>query len=186
MDRYVDIRILPDPEFPPEHLMNALFAKLHLCLVRLRTDDVGISFPGVNPSKPQLGRVLRLHGTDTSLVRVLDEKWLTGMRDHVQIGAIGPVPETVEHRRVRRIQAKSNVERIRRRQMKRHQLSEEEAKQRIPDSAEETLSLPYLIIGSASTGHQFRLFIDHQDASGPATGKFNGYGLSDSATVPWF
>ena len=186
MDRYVDIRILPDPEFPPEQLMNALFAKLHRILVRLRTDDIGISFPGVDPAKPRFGRILRLHGTQDSLSRLLHEQWLTGMNDHVRVGVVEPVPAQVEHRRVRRVQAKSNVERIRRRQMKRHQWSEEEAKERIPDSTEKTLSLPFLSIGSASTGNRFRLFIDHKASPGPSTGKFNGYGLSDSATVPWF
>ena len=33
MDHYLDIRLLPDPEFPAPLLMNALFTKLHRALV---------------------------------------------------------------------------------------------------------------------------------------------------------
>ena len=33
MDTYLEIRLLPDPEFVPTMLMNALFSKLHRGLV---------------------------------------------------------------------------------------------------------------------------------------------------------
>lgn len=29
MDHYLDIRLRPDPEFPPAQLMSVLFGKLH-------------------------------------------------------------------------------------------------------------------------------------------------------------
>jgi CRISPR-associated endonuclease Csy4 len=186
MNRYLDIRILPDPEFAPNHLMNALFAKLHRCLVRTGVDDVGISFPEVDPVKPHLGRVLRLHGTEDSFARLLSEEWLTGMRDHVQISGVQAVPGQVEHRRVRRVQVKSSPERIRRRQIKRHQWTAEEAKKRIPDSSARMLPLPFLSIQSISSGRRFNLFIDQERAERPVAGSFNAYGLSASATVPWF
>jgi len=186
MDRYLDILILPDPEFPPHQLMDALFAKLHRCLVRLQADDIGVSFPEVDRAKRQLGRVLRLHSTEDSFARLMAEPWLTGMRDHIRINGVEAVPDQVQHRRVRRVQAKSNPERIRRRQMKRHNWTEEEARRRIPDAAAQLLSLPFLSVQSTSSERRFRLFIDHQEADGPAAGRFNAYGLSTAATVPWF
>lgn len=33
MDHYLDIRVLPDPEFSAQTLLEALFAKLHRALV---------------------------------------------------------------------------------------------------------------------------------------------------------
>jgi CRISPR-associated endonuclease Csy4 len=71
--------------------------------------------------------------------------------------------------------------------MARKGISAEEAEQAIPDSAAERLDLPYVVLNSQTTGQQFRLFVEHrppqeQAASGP----FSAYGLSPTATVPWF
>ncbi len=62
MDHFLDIRVLPDPEFTEEMLMSALFAKLHRTLGARGTGDIGISFPLV-AIKP--GPMLRFtwHGT---------------------------------------------------------------------------------------------------------------------------
>jgi CRISPR-associated endonuclease Csy4 len=182
----MDIRILADPEIPPPHLMSALFEKLHRQLVRIKAGDIGVSFPQVDAAKPHLGRVLRLHGTDATLAQLEDGAWLEGMRDHVHSGTIEPVPLEVEYRQVRRVQSKSSAERLRRRQMKRHNWTKEEAETRIPNSVERTLSLPYLTIGSGSTRQRFNLFIEHRVAQNSSAGRFNSYGLSDTATVPWF
>lgn len=186
MDRYLDIRILPDPEFPTQQLMNALFAKLHRCLARLESKDLGVSFPEVNEDAPHLGRVLRLHASDDGFAKVMRENWLIGMRDHVQIGEVSELPEAVGNCLVRRVQAKSNPDRIRRRQMKRHGWSEEEARSKISDGVGRLLKLPFLTVESHSTGHRFRLFLRHEPLNAAAAGTFNAYGLSASATVPWF
>lgn len=186
MDRYLDIRILPDPEFPAHQLMNALFAKLHRCLARLGVDDIGVSFPEVDESRPSLGATLRLHGAEAAFQRLLAEPWLVGMRDHVEMTGVMPVPADVQYRRVRRAQAKSSPERLRRRQMKRHGWSEREARDRIPESIRQTLTLPFLSVESRSTGQRFHIFLRHELADGPSPGSFNAYGLSSTATVPWF
>lgn len=185
MDAYLELQLLPDPEFPPAMLMNALFAKLHRALVSHGEGRIGISFPDVGTG--QLGQRLRLHGQAGDLEKLMASNWLQGMRDHLAAFAIRPVPEGASHRRVSRVQAKSSVERLRRRAMHRHQLSPEAAAERIPDSAAKRLSLPYLTLNSQSTGQQFHLFINHQPPQAQATpGEFNAYGLSQTATIPWF
>lgn len=187
MDHYLDIHLRPDPEFPSPQLMGALFAKLHRALVALLEESIGISFPALDEQRPWLGEHLRLHGTCAALDRLMAQPWLRGMRDHLRLGELLAVPTDARHRQVRRVQVKSSPERLRRRQIRRHGFSEEEARQRIPDSAARTLDLPYLHLRSQSSGQSFRLFIRHapvQDA--PVAGRFNRYGLSDSATVPWF
>lgn len=187
MDHYLEIRLLPDPEFTPTVLMNALFTKLHRALVELKSKTIGLSFPDVQQDKPALGGRLRLHGKMGDLQHLMTLNWLTGMRDHITTSGPNPVPENTDYRIVRRVQAKSNPERLRRRLMKRKGITEEEARITIPDSAAKRLKLPFVTIKSQSTEQVFRLFIDHHPiASEGLNGEFSCYGLSSSTAVPWF
>ena len=187
MDSYIDLQLLPDPEFPVNTLMNALFAKLHRCLVNCGEGRVGISFPDFEQKGVGLGSRLRLHGTVTDLERLMSENWLQGMRDHLFCSPVSPVPATTTYRVVRRVQAKSSPERERRRLVARKGVSVGAAIQAIPDSAVELLLLPYILLSSQSTKQQFRLFVEHLPVQQePVAGTFGAYGLSSVATVPWF
>ena len=203
MNHYVDIRLQPDAEFAPAMLMAALFTKLHKALVVGAHINLGVSFPqvqevavdaptakpsrtGVHPAY-RLGLVLRLHGTASALTVLITSDWLRGMRDHVLCGTVQTVPTQHGYRTVNRVQAKSNPERLRRRQMRRHGLTAEQAQARIPDSAAETLNLPFLTLRSQSTAQTFRLFIRHGPIQPePVQGTFGAYGLSPVTTIPWF
>lgn len=187
MDHYVEIRILPNPEFTAPTLMSVLFGKLHLALIAERTVMVGASFPDMDMDKPAPGSRLRLHGSDNDLNRLMAADWLGGMRDHVRVDRLSIVPTNARHRVVRRVQAKSNPERLRRRMVKRKGVSETEARQAIPDEAAKMLNLPFVTLRSRSTGQPFRLFIEQKPIqSQQVAGEFNRYGLSAVATVPWF
>lgn len=192
MDYYVDITLRPDPEFPAPLLMNALFAKLHRALVSHSAQlggRLGASFPGhVGTGRAlQLGERLRLHGEASALDTLLASDWLSGMRDHSLPAPVAPVPAGTQHRVVRRVQAQSSPERLRRRLARRHHLDATEAAQRIPDSAAQTLRLPWVQLRSSSTGQNFRLFIEHGPLlPHPISGTFSPYGLSLGASVPWF
>jgi CRISPR-associated endonuclease Csy4 len=186
MDCYIDISILPNPEIEEAHLLNALFNKLHLALASSEIlGQVGVSFPVAVKGQGGLGSVLRLHGIRASLESFEDSGWLGGMRGHLELSGIRAVPLGAAHWAVRRIQTKSNAARLRRRLMKRHSIDEAEAIRRIPDAFEKRLDLPWIQLRSASTDQTFRLFIK-QEAAVPAGGRFNAYGLSESATVPRF
>lgn len=187
MDHYLDIRVRPDPELASAHVMDTLFGKLHLALAARHAGDIGISFPGVETGRTGLGDVLRLHGSAAALAELMGTRWLLGLLDHVQAGAIAVVPANAAHRVVRRVQAKSSAERIRRRQMRRHGYDAAQARERVPDSIERTLALPYVNLRSASTTQVFRLFVEQGPVQAAAqTGRFGAYGLSTQATVPWF
>lgn len=187
MDHYIDIRVHPDPELATAHVLNALAGKLHRVLAILKSEDIGISFPCFDAAPPSLGDTLRLHGTSARLQLVLAQNWLGGAAGHVTVSPPTPVPENTAFRVVRRVQSHSNADRIRRRQMKRHGWTETEAREKIPDTVEQKLKLPYLCLHSQSTGQPFRLFIEHLPLQpSRAEGSFNAYGLSTSATVPWF
>ena len=187
MDHYVDLRLLPDPEFSPQHLMGALFSKLHRALVAQRSEHIGISFPAVKPAALWLGDVLRLHGGQTELSAMMASGWLSGMRDHVSATSVSKIPVGTSFRVVSRVQAKSNPARQRRRQMRRHGIDKTQALAQMPDSAAEHLDLPYVHLRSQSTAQSFRLFIRHGELrETPMDGVFGTYGLSAVATVPWF
>lgn len=187
MDHYVDIEVQPDPEFPANQLMSALYAKLHRALVAQGGTRIGVSLPGVDGVGAHLGTRLRLHGELAALTKLLASDWLAGMRDHVALKQPARVPDSAQHRVVKRVQVKSNPERLRRRLMRRHALSEQEACQRIPDDVARFTDLPFVQLRSTSTGQSFRLFIDHGPIlPGAIPGDFNAYGLSLDATIPWF
>lgn len=187
MDSYIELQLLPDPEFPVMTLMNALFAKLHRALVSSGEGRIGISFPELERKDTALGSRLRLHGPAGDLERLMSANWLQGMRDHLACGPISPVPVNASYRIVRRVQAKSSPERERRRLIARKGISSEAAIQAIPDSAAEKLDHPYVLLTSQSTQQQFRLFIEHLPLQKESVfGSFSAYGLSAKATVPWF
>lgn len=187
MDHYLDLKLLPDPEFPAPQLMSALLAKLHRGLHDLRRTDVGISFPDVERANRGLGARLRLHGSAEALDRLMALNWLTGMHDHLHLSQLATIPAQVRWRCVSRVQVDSNPDRPRRRLIKRHGISEAEACQRIPDSAGKRCDLPYATLRSNGSGNRFRLFIRHGPLlDAPSTGAFSAYGLSAQASIPWF
>ena len=161
MDHYLEIKLRPDPEFVPTMLMNALYGKLHRALVQLDNCRLGVSFPDMDQARPTLGECLRLHSNADNLQQLMAIDWLSGMRDHSTVRELIPIPENISYRVVRRVQSKSNPERLRRRLAKRKGISMEEARQLIPDSAAKHLTLPFVCIRSQSTGENFRLFIEH-------------------------
>lgn len=187
LDHYLDLTLLPDPESAPSHLMAALFGKLHLALVAQRSEHIGISFPAVQPDREWLGDRLRLHGSQADLTALMAAPWLAGMRDHVRATGVLAVPPKASYRTVSRVQAKSNPDRLRRRQMRRHGIDADEAIARVPDAAAERLDLPYIHLRSHSTAQPFRLFIRHGALQENAiAGTFGTYGLSATTTIPWF
>ncbi|PJG57568.1 type I-F CRISPR-associated endoribonuclease Cas6/Csy4 [Aeromonas cavernicola] len=183
MDHYLDIRVLPDPEFGQVDLLNALYAKLHRVLPALTQGRVGVSFPA---HQRTLGDRLRLHGALADLLNLTEVNWLQGMRDYIHLGEPAQVPDHPRFRTVKRVQAKS-AHNKRRRSIGKGWLTEEEAQARIPDTQQKSMTLPYAELHSLSTGSRMRLYIEHGPLlDQPIAGLFNAYGLSPTATIPWF
>lgn len=187
---YIDVTLLPDPEFSAAHLLSALVAKLHRALAQLQASDIGASFPQhVAQPRPQrqLGGVLRLHGTAEALARLMALDWLQGMRDHVRLTALASVPADAQHRLVTRRQFKTSVARLRRRRMRRQGETAEAAAAAIPDQVEQRPDLPFVQLRSSSTGQTYRLYVQHGPLQPQAVpGAFNTHGLSQGASIPWF
>ncbi|MGQ8774829.1 type I-F CRISPR-associated endoribonuclease Cas6/Csy4 [Serratia sp. NA_112.1] len=184
MDHYQDICVLPDPEFSEPMLMAALFAKLHRALAADGQGKIGVSFPDMQRTP---GAVLRLHGGHEALNELQKSGWLKGLRDYTGVGAIQAVPAGAQYRTVSRVQVKSSVERLRRRAVSKGWLTEEQAKEKIPRANEQRSSLAFIALKSLSTGQSFRLFVKQGELrETPVEGRFSFYGLSPSATIPWF
>lgn len=185
MTHYQDILLKPDEMAEETVLMNLLFGRLHKALASLGSSDVGVSFPDVGRT---LGSILRLHGSKDALSRLDGLSWPGPLKDHIHKGNIAPVPDEVQgYRTVSRKQFKSSPERLRRRLVKRHNLSPAEAVTKIPDTLVAMSDLPFIQLKSSSTGQRFRLFVDHGTLrQKPCIGKFSHYGLSPEATIPWF
>src|SRR5690606_14782782 len=100
---------------------------------------------------------------------------------------VSPVPSVAGHRIVSRKQFKTNVDRLRRRRMRRKGETLEQAKVAIPSVVERRPDLPYVHLKSRSTLQSFCLFIDLGPLREVATeGTFNTYGLGGDTTIPWF
>lgn len=184
MDHFIEIRVLPDPEFKEETLMSALFAKLHRALGRRGKGDIGVSFPG-HDVKP--GCAIRLHGRQSALEELESSRWRAGLDDYCKATAVQPVPAITGWRTVARVQIKSSAERLLRRSVRKGWITEEEARLRADSAIDKRCSLPFIQMQSLSSKESFRLFIRHGELRQEASaGLFSSYGLSAQATIPWF
>lgn len=193
MTNYLDITLAPDAETCGNHLLAAVYSRLHIALAELESDDIAISFPGYSyePERKRkdlntLGATLRLHGSAQALDQLMATEWLAHLREQVAMASPRAVPPGADSLKVRRIQIRSSPARIRRRQMKRNGLTEAEALAAYPDGNAKKTDLPYLRLRSHSTGNPFLLFISQSPAAQSSLGKFNAYGLSVDASVPRF
>ena len=191
LSHYLDLQLRPDPETTPTHLLAALYTRLHRALAAAQTTPaapgIAVGFPGYDGERHTLGECLRLYASEAALQPWATGAWLGSLRDHVSMTVPMPVPAHAAHRTLRRVQVKSSPERLRRRLMKRHNISEAQARERIPDSVGRITDLPYLQLASTSTAQQFKLFLAlGTTLAQPCAGEFNTYGLSATATVPWF
>ena len=188
LSHYLDLQLRHDPETTPTQLLAALYTRLHRALAAApTTPGIAVGFPGYDASRHTLGECLRLYASEAVLQPWATGAWLGSLRDYASITAPALVPADAAHRTLRRVQVNSSPERLRRRLMKRHNISEAQAHERIPDSVGRVTDLPYLQLTSNSTGQQFKLFLELGAARPqPEVGSFNAYGLSATGTVPWF
>lgn len=189
MLHYIDIRLLPDPEFPRHQLMGTLYTKLHQLFVQRQVNTIGVSFPEYQVSPPSLGSTLRLLGPESDLNELMQNWSLQGMQDHTEVMQIERIPINAVYRPLRRVQVK-NPERLIRRQMRRHGLTEQEVRERITSCRVcKLMKLPYVVLSSKSTGQRFPLFLKLEDMTVREKAEewvFNSYGLSNTTAIPCF
>ena len=183
MNFYLDIRMLPDPEFKSKVLMNAIYTKFHKTLYDLQATDIGVSFPDYQST---LGNLLRLHGTVEALDKLQCQNWIGGMSGYCQQSEIKPVPKDTGFRTVSRKQPTMSPAKLRR-LIKRGSMTEEQAREYKTKMFSKGLENPYLELTSGSNGQRHRRYIEFGPLlDSPVEGVFDQFGLSKTATIPWF
>ncbi len=185
MNHYINTTLLPDAEINTSFLLNKVYTKLHKVLFDLNSKAIGVSFPEYHQS---LGKVLRIHGTKASLEQLQALNWLARLSDYCDVSPIHTVPEKIQgYRIVSRIQPTMSQSKLNRLIKRGSITEEEEAKNYKAKMFAKGLNNPYVELESASNGHRHRRYIqfgDLQDNS--VLAEFDNFGLSKTATIPWF
>jgi len=183
MDYYIDIRIKPDAEMRQNVLLNKVYTKLHKTLWELNSSDIGISFP---EWKVLLGKVIRVHSSQARLEQLQAKNWLGGLSGYCHVSVTQAIPQQVLYRRISR--ARSNMSQSKlNRLIKRGSISPSETKAYRAKMFASGIDNPYLELESSSNGHKHRRYVQFSELLDKAkSGKFDSFGLSKEATIPWF
>lgn len=183
MNHYIDIKINPDAEMRENVLLNKVYTKFHKRLYDLTSTDIGVSFPEYNI---RLGKTLRIHGTIQCLQVLQSENWLGGLAGYCSITEILQIPDQVNYRIVSRIQTNMSPAKLRR-LIKRDSIKPEEIKRYKARMFQKGINNPFLELESKSNKHNHRRYILFGNLQNePVTGDFDLFGLSKTATIPWF
>ncbi|NOQ17238.1 MAG: type I-F CRISPR-associated endoribonuclease Cas6/Csy4 [Methyloprofundus sp.] len=183
MNHYIDILIKPDEEMRENVLLNKVYAKFHKALFTLQANELAVSFPQY---KIILGQLLRIHGTESKLAELQASHWLGGLSGYCDISAIQVVPENVLYRTISRKQANMTEAKLRR-LLTRESITQDEIKGYKTKMFAQGLDNPYLELESTSNGHKHRRYIAFGElVKSNIEGKFDSFGLSKTATIPWF
>jgi len=183
MDHYIDIKIKPDAEMRENILINKVYAKLHKALYTMSSNKIGVSFP---ECKVVLGRVIRLHGRVEDLSVLQSQNWLGGLVGYCELGEITHVPQSAKHRVISRKQTTMSQAKLNR-LIKRGSIPECEVKAYKAKMFSKGLDNPYVELESGSNGNRHRRYFQFGEVMDiPVDGVFDSFGLSKSATVPWF
>ena len=193
MNHYIDILIKPDTEMRENVLLNKVYSKFHKALCSLNSTETGISFPRY---KAKLGNIIRLHGTDKNLTELQNTHWLGGLSGYCNVSEIKAVPSQVSgYRVVSRKQPTMNLKKLKKRVqyqkaqgiLKTQEEVKEYEKQYKAKMYATGLENPFLELYSSSNGHKHRRYLQFSEViERPIKGDFDTFGLSKTATVPWF
>lgn len=193
MNHYIEITLRPDAEVGLGFIWQKVYQQIHLALVEVKDADekvnVGVSLPKYGSKTFPLGDTVRLFGNMPEDLKALRlDHWLGRLSDYVAMTGIREVPQHIEnHVCFRRKQPKMDFMKRVEKQAKRHGVSIEAALEHFSNYAkDDQLTLPFVSVYSQTSKQHFPLFIEKNATPSPVTGKFDTYGLSKEATVPWF
>lgn len=191
MNFYLDITLLPDVEANIGFVWQKVYGQLHLALVEQRIEGdhsaIAVSFPEYGDKAFPLGSKLRLFAKTSEQLQQLNlAKWLNRLTDYTHCTSIKEVPLVNQYACFKRMQFGSNIERLARRRVKRKGESLEEALMHYSGFKEQQSKLPFVNMQSLSKDCRFCLFIEQEIVEQEEEGLFSCYGLSKTATVPWF
>jgi CRISPR-associated endonuclease Csy4 len=215
MNYYQDLTLIANTEVNLGYIWQKVFQQVHIALVEngyehvrkeydvtettLRGSKIAVSFPCYGDKTYPLGNKLRLLAQEQAFLEGLGiEKWLSRLFDYVQIDSIKAVPSSVSYAgfRQKRVKGEKRLEQSLQRKAK--HISDkfgldfndtlQEMKRKHAFNEE---TLPYIQVESQSSATdsqkpRFKLFIEKVESAEPQQGEFDCYGLSKTATIPWF
>lgn len=183
MEHFIEIKIKPDAEMCENLLLNKVYTKFHKRLMDLNSSEIGISFPEYSL---KLGVTIRVHGNEKHLKEFQSDNWLGGLKGYCNTSEIHTIPDHVKHRTISRKQANMTSAKLRR-LIKRGNIEQNEIKKYKAEMFKRGIDNPFLELESSSNGHRHRRYIQFGEIKKvPTAGRFDFFGLSKSATVPWF
>ncbi len=130
--------------------------------------------------------MIRIHGKKIKLSELQSSDWLGSLKGYCTISSIQAIPADVTYRNIYRIQASMTEAKLRR-LIKRGSISEDEIKGYKARMFQQGLDNPYLELQSTSNGHKHRRYLQFGELlDTPVEGNFDSFGLSKTATIPWF
>ena len=200
MKYYIDITLLPNEEVSISFLWQKIFQQVHIALVDNKVGDnesaIALSVVDYGDKNFPLGSKLRLlAGREDTLVKLDIQQWLKRLSDYCHIKPIKNVPDGIkQYARFKRKPVKSIEKKAKRRAEHLNKPYAEVLAYLIKEGRSAESKLPFIKVESQNTKKrveqgvscQFLLFIERSLFEVPASGKFDCYGLSKTATVPWF
>ena len=200
MKNYIEVTLIDSTDFSAYQLWSKLYTQLHIALVEIKDSNnqvnIGVSFPQYRFNSEKsigfIGSKIRLFASSEDDLNKLNiKKWLSRLTDYVHITSIRAVPENIKAYAVyKRVQVKSNAQRLARHRVKRGDIGFDEALARY-NNVVTTTDLPYIQMLSLSSSNdadqkRFNLFIEKKTAEKSEQQVFSTYGLSSVSTVPEF
>ena len=200
MKYYLDITLLPNAEANLGYLWQKIFQQVHIAFVDNKISDnesaIALSFVEYGDKDFPLGSKLRLlAGSEDALVKLNIQQWLKRLSDYCHIKPIKNVPDDIkQYVQFKRKSVKSIEKKAKRRAEHLNKSYAEVLAYLIKEGRSFECKLPFINLESQDTkkrveqgvSSQFLLFIERSLFEAPVSGKFDCYGLSKTATVPWF
>ncbi|HFB66919.1 MAG TPA: type I-F CRISPR-associated endoribonuclease Cas6/Csy4 [Aeromonadales bacterium] len=201
MKYYQDITLIPDAEVYLAFLWHKVYIQVHIGLADNKQPDgtsaIAVSFPEYvyTPNKANrfpLGKKLRLLAeTEKQLQQFDTVTRLSRLEDYCHIRSIKAVPNVTKYCCFSRKQVKSAAKKAEILTEHLNKPLEEVIKFRKKNNLYQDCDLPFIHMESqqqteSGEKNKFRLFIQQTFCDSPFQVGFDCYGLSKTATVPWF
>ncbi len=187
MKYYIDIKLLNEGEISLGFLWKKVYAQIHLALVEINNESIALSFPNYGTKIFPMGECLRIFANDKEdLIDLKLDTWLERLKDYLCMGEILAIPKTDKFVQFKRRQFKANLLKRAEKQALRRGISVADALKHYEGMEDKSSKLPFIMVKSLSSDQELKLFIEKIDFDSEVEGTFNTYGLSKTATVPWF
>lgn len=207
MKHYIDITFLPDAEANLGFLWQKVFQQVHIALADNKVGEnesaVALAIVNYGDKDFPLGNKLRLFSNnEDQLIKLNLGKWLSRLTDYCHVSSLKSVPANVSQFACfsqKRIKGEGRIESQLLRKAKhisdKFNVNYDKCLEELKAKSHYVRSpLPFIYVESQETKKRFGndgqstfpLFIERELCGQAVGGKFDCYGLSKSATVPWF